>query len=371
MSGAEAQRRPSRLRRILKWTLLGLLGFILVLVATALIVANTQDGSIKVLQSYVYGKMGQEPNSFTPTTPPTDSIRANGTRVVTNLTYGKQYPNSFLDIWYADADRRAKRPTVIFMHGGGWFMGSKEWGDPLAGGRDQGSERDPIAVMAKRGFNVVNMDYALSPAYRYPVPIRQLNQAIAYLQANATRLGLDMTRVFIMGGSAGAQMSAQYGLLLSNPAYAAQVGIKPAIDPSHVKGVVLYSAPLKVSGFGWRFNAMLWSYLGTKDLENSVQARQVDIVSHITPRYPATYITDGNQSDTFPEHAKAMARVLRENGVDYVFTYFEPSVAKLGHGYSGDMSTEQGRENVERTIEFMTKRSAEKANDGQRTEQEK
>lgn len=363
MSEAAATPRPSRFRRIVKWTLLGLLALIVVLTAGALAIAYSQDGSIRVLQYFIYGKFGREPNSFTPPAPPADAVRGNGMRVVTNLTYGRQYPNSFLDIWYADTDRGAKRPTVIYLHGGGFFMGSKDWGDPLAGGREKGAQSDPIEIMARRGFNVVNMDYALTPAYRYPVPIRQLDQAIAYLQANAARLGLDMTRVFIMGGSAGAQMSAQYGLLLSNAEYAAQVGVKPSIDPARVKGVVLYSAPLKVSGFGWRFNAMLWSYLGTKDLENSPQARQMDIIPHITARYPSTYVTDGNQSDTFPEHAKAMARALREKGIDHVFTYYEPSEAKLDHGYTGNLSTKQGRENLERTIAFMKARSVTPAAD--------
>jgi hypothetical protein len=68
--------------------------------------------------------------------------------------------------------------------------------------------REPIAVIAKAGFNVVHLDYALSPAYRYPVPMEQRNQAIAFLHAQADRLGLDMTRVFIMGRSAGAQIPA-------------------------------------------------------------------------------------------------------------------------------------------------------------------
>jgi acetyl esterase len=366
LSGAAAERPPSGFRRIIKWIVLGLLGLILVLAATALAVANSQDGSIKVLQYFIYGRKGSEPNSFAPPSPPADTVRANGTRVVTNLTYGQEYPNSFLDIWYAGNVRGTRPPTVIYMHGGGWFMGSKEWGDPLAGGRHQAAQVDPIAVMAQRGFNVVNMDYALAPAYRYPVPVRQLNQAIAYLRANSARFGLDMTRVFIMGGSAGAQMSAQYGLLLSNPAYAAQVGIKPAIVPAHVKGVVLYSAPLKVSGSGWRFNAMLWSYLGTKDLEKSPQARQMDIAQHVTPRYPPTYITDGNQSDTFPEHAKAMAQVLRQKGVDHVFTYYEPSEAKLDHGYAGNLRTKQGRENFEKTMMFMMARSGHAPVKGQR-----
>jgi acetyl esterase len=346
---SEARKR-SRLGRILLWTLGGLLGLALALVIAVLVIANTQDGSVKILQTYLYSQWDREPNSFAPRSPPREA-RTDGLRVRTNIRYGSRYPNSYLDIWYADSAGASPKPTVIFIHGGGWFMGDKDMGDPLAGG---GS---PIRPIVEAGFNVVNLDYALAPAYRYPAPMVQLNQAIAHLKAYAREYGLDMSRVIIMGGSAGAHMTAQYGLLVSDRAYADEVGIRPAIEPSAVKALAIFSAPLRFSGFGWRMNAMLWAYLGTKDLENSSQARQVDILSHVGPRYPATYITDGNQPDTFPEHAKAMARILRERNVDHVFNYYEPSEAALDHGYTGRLDTKHGRDNLDKAIAFMKQRT--------------
>lgn len=358
MTDMEQVRKPSKVLRILKRIVLGLLVLVLVLVVTALAVANSQDGSVKLLQSFLYWQRGDQPNSFSPRKPPADMVRPDGVRIRTNVRYGRRYPNSFLDIWSVTANGDERRPTVIYMHGGGFFMGSKDWGDPFAAGGEQGALDEPIEIMAKRGFNVVNLDYALSPAYRYPVPVRQLNEAIGYLRANSDRLGLDMTRLFVMGGSAGAQISAQYGVLLSDPAYAAEVGIRPAIAASDVKGLVLFSPPLKVSGFGWRMNAMMWAYLDTKDLDNSRQARQVDVLAHLNARYPPTYITDGNQPDTFPEHAKAMDRILEAKGVDHVFNFYPASLARLDHGYTGRLDTKYGRQNLERAIAFMQQRAS-------------
>jgi acetyl esterase len=351
----------SKILRILKWTAVGLVALVAVCIVTVLAVANSRDGSIKVLQSYLYAQWKREPNSFEPYSPPRDTVLQSGVRLKTNVKYDTGYPNSFMDIWYGAADTRIKRPTVIFMHGGGWFMGSKDMGDPLAGGGPDG-EGQPFGYIARNGFNVVNLDYALTPAYRYPVPLLQLNAAIKYMRDHEEELGLDMSRVIIMGGSAGAHMTAQYGALLADPAYAAEVGVKPAIDPAHVKGLVVFSAPLRFSGFKWRMNAMLWSYLGTKDLENSKQARQVDILSHVTSRYPATYITDGNQSDTFPEHAKAMVKVLEQNRVEHVFNYYEPSEALLDHGYTARLDTKWGRDNLEKAVAFMKRRTGLDAN---------
>jgi acetyl esterase len=348
-------RLRSRLRRLVKWTLLGLFALFAGFVVAGLVIANSQDGSVRLLQSYLYSQWGHPANSFDPRAPTTDKVRADGVRIHSNLRYGTRYPNSFLDIWYPAADR-TPRPTVIYIHGGGFFMGDKVEGDPLAAARTAPSGSG-IDVLVKAGFNVVSIDYAFAPAYRYPVPVQQLDEVIRHLSANADIYGLDMTNVVIMGGSAGAQMTAQYGLLLSNPDYAREVGIQPSIAPANVKGLVVFSAPLKVSGFGWRMNTMMWAYLGTKDLEASRQARQMDLLPHIGPSYPATYVTDGNQPDTFPAHAKAMAARLREQGVDHVFNYYEEGEALLDHGYTARLDTKQGRENFERAIAFIRERT--------------
>lgn len=350
-------KQAGKARRVIKYVLGCVLGIVATLVAAVLLVANSQDGSIWLLQSYLYqSKWDYPPNSFEPRTPSREEVRSDGLRVRHNVRYGARYPNSYLDIWYPDVGKATRRSTVIYMHGGGWFMGDKDSGDPLAAGGN-GLSGEPILPLAKQGFNVVNLNYALAPAYRYPVQITQLNEAIRHLSERADEYGLDMSNVVVMGGSAGAQMTAQYGLIVSDPAYAAAVGITPAINSSKVKALVIFAAPLKVSGFGWRMNAILWSYLGTKDLENSPQAKQMDILSHVGPRYPATYITDGNQPDTFPEHAKAMARLLRDNNVDHQFNYYEASEALLDHGYMGRLNTKHGRDNLQKAIAFMRQRT--------------
>ncbi len=356
MANIEKQRWTLRIVRVLKWVLLSFVGLVVAMTVTVLVIANSQNGTIKVLQSVLYMMWGTEPNSFQPATPKRDVVLGSGVRARTNIKYGDTYPNSYLDIWYPTADIHVGRPTVIFIHGGGWFAGSKDLGDPLAGG-NQAQAGDFIESLAKAGLNLVNLDYALAPAYQYPVQMIQLNEAIRFLREHSDEHGVDMTNVIIMGGSAGAHMTAQYGALLSDPAYAADVGIKPAIDPADVKGLVVFSAPLKVSGFGWRMNAISWAYLGTKDLENSKQAQQCDILSKINPRYPATYITDGNQADTFPEHAKSMVRLLRENNVEHVFNFYETSEAPLGHTYTGQLDTKYGRDNFDKAIMFMKQRT--------------
>lgn len=344
--------------RGIKWAFAGIASLAAMLVGAVLLVAFSQDGSVRALQYYLYRSVWHyPPNSFEPRAVAGDAIRSDGVRVTTEIRYGSKYPNSYLDVWRPDDRTSVKRPTVIFMHGGGWFMGDKASGDPLAKS-DPGGVSDMLLAIVQQGFAVVNLNYALSPEFRHPVQINQLNEAIRFLSEHGDEYGVDMTQLVIMGGSAGAHMAAQYGLLVSDPSYAQEMEIKPAIDRSYVKALVLHAAPLKLSGRSWRFDTMIWAYLGTKDLENSKPARLTDIISRLGSRYPATFLTDGNADDTFPDHAKAMAQALRVNKIDYVFNYYEPSEAVLGHGYPGELNTKHGRENLDKTIAFIKQRTS-------------
>jgi hypothetical protein len=84
----------------------------------------------------------------------------------------------------------------------------------------------------------------------------------------------------------------------------------------------------------------------------------MDVLAHVGPSYPATYLTDGNQPDTFPEHAKAMDRILTEKNIDHVFNFYEASEVALDHGYPGRLGSKHGRDNLGRTIEFIRQRTA-------------
>lgn len=93
------------------------------------------------------------------------------------------------------------------------------------------------------GYNIVNVDYALVPDYRFPVPLIQANRAFAYIQEHDDEYHLNMDNVVIMGSSAGAIMASQLGSIITNPEYAELLGITPALKPEQVKAVVIDDAP--------------------------------------------------------------------------------------------------------------------------------
>ncbi|MGN5478036.1 alpha/beta hydrolase [Cupriavidus basilensis] len=51
------------------------------------------------------------------------------------------------------------------------------------------------------------MEYRLAPEHQWPVPLRDCEQALGYLVANAAALSIDASRVVLAGDSAGGSMA--------------------------------------------------------------------------------------------------------------------------------------------------------------------
>ncbi len=105
---------------------------------------------------------------------------------------------------YLHADRRtaAARPLIIWVHGGGWNRGD---------GRGSGAFADWPAVLASlaaRGYVVASVDYRLSGEAPLPGQVQDVKAAIRFLRSDAAALGIDSSRVFLWGGSAGGHLAA-------------------------------------------------------------------------------------------------------------------------------------------------------------------
>ncbi len=161
-----------------------------------------------------------------------------GVQKTSNLVYGTGLVNNGassidlkLDI-YQPTDIGtpvlASRPTVMFMHGGGWVNGNKS-------GVNQAN------TWASRGYNVVSIDYRLlgdnpplttGPADAFtfleflgpPGIISEVNAsledaslALAWMSDNASTYGIDTSRVALAGSSAGGVMSLALAYLEAKP----------------------------------------------------------------------------------------------------------------------------------------------------------
>jgi acetyl esterase/lipase len=128
---------------------------------------------------------------------------AGGNVAVTDVTYAT-YPGFRplrLDLYRVSSDK-TPRPLVVYVHGGGWFVGNQRAG---------GSFLDlPVILgnLAQRGYVVAAIQYRLSGEAPFPAQSQDLREAVRFLHANSARLGIDATKVALWGMSAGAQLGA-------------------------------------------------------------------------------------------------------------------------------------------------------------------
>lgn len=299
------------------------------------------------IQKRIY--KGKPINSFEPLGTPMRHIKENGQLYVTEICYGKDYANSYLDITYPTADTGVDRPTVVYFHGGGFFGGDKSMGDPLAVGDSANLLFEEIAA---NGFNFVNVNYALVPDYHFPVPVIQMVQAIDYLADHAQEYGLNMENVIVFGQSAGAGLAVQYGALLSSKVYRDNLNIHPRISPDAIKALVIDDTPVLDSKGNWATRMMAGCYHGTMHM-TSERKKKINAFLHLNQDYPPSFLTAGN-TDGFPEDMKAFSDRLQELGVEQEYYFTPKEKAELPHGYLSMVhENPYARECFDHILDFM------------------
>lgn len=277
--------------------------------------------------------LGQS-NSFASDAPTTTTF-VDGARVTSDVEYGSALPNSFLDIYIADNDASISRPTYVSVHGGGWIVGDKADGAPST----DSDGASWAGTMLDAGYNVVSLNYAFAPQYRFPTQTIQLGQAMRFLDTNADRYGLDMSRVVLAGTSAGGHIVGNYAIVQTNPDYARALGVEPTQDRNALKAIVFESAALDVGragtpqspspSNGFFFDIAARSYLDTTDTALLAQANVTD---NATADFPPSFISDGN-TGTFPDQAADLSAKLDRVGVANRLNLYSKNEARLDHGF--------------------------------------
>jgi len=129
-----------------------------------------------------------------------------------------------LDV-YRRRDRSSRGPTMLYVHGGAWVVGSKN---------DQGL---PMLVhLAARGWTCVTIDYRLSPRATFPDHLVDVKRAIAWVRAHGAEYGANPDFLVVSGGSAGAHLASLAALTPNDPEY--QPGFESA--DTAVQGCVAF-----------------------------------------------------------------------------------------------------------------------------------
>jgi acetyl esterase/lipase len=199
---------------------------------------------------------------------------------------------------------RRPRPAVLWMHGGGYVIGSPEV-------EAMGSSR----LARDLGVVVVSPDYRLAPEHPFPAALDDCMTTLVWMRANAEELGIDPDRIAVVGASAGGGLAAAVAQRGHDEGIAlrAQVLVYPMLDDRAAlrddyagRGRFLWT-PAN-NRFGWT------SYLGREPRmsdapEYAAPARRTNLTG-----LPPAWVGVGDL-DLFYDENVDYAEKLRANGV--------------------------------------------------------
>ncbi len=98
---------------------------------------------------------------------------------------------------YVPANVKGEAPGLLYLHGGGFVIGSPDTHDRLTRELADGI-----------GARVLSLQYALAPEHPYPTALHDCVDAASWLVAHGGAIGIDPARLLIGGDSAGANLAA-------------------------------------------------------------------------------------------------------------------------------------------------------------------
>jgi acetyl esterase len=112
----------------------------------------------------------------------------------------------------AGVSAEAILPCFVFIHGGGWILGSLESHDSLC-----------CHLANRAACSVVAVDYRLAPEHPFPAALEDSLAAYRAVISDADNLRIDPARVAVGGDSAGGNLAAVIALLGRDGAVAAPI----------------------------------------------------------------------------------------------------------------------------------------------------
>ncbi|MGB9476429.1 MAG: alpha/beta hydrolase [Candidatus Udaeobacter sp.] len=263
-----------------------------------------------------------------------------------DVAYGSGKNETF-DLYYQQ-EGNAPRPTIVWVHGGGFVAGNKN------------GITNYMKILAGHGYTMIAVEYSRGYGTTYPQPVEEVNAALGFVVRNAANLKVDPAKIVLAGDSAGAHIASQVAMITTDPDYARAIGLTRQLKVNQLLAMLLFSgvydpsAVNPVGNHGWFLKAMLWAYSGVKNFRADDRFKLMSVTGNVTRTFPPTFISSGNADPLAPQ-AVALAEKLMRLGVR-VDSLFFPSnhVPPLPHEYQFNLDAPTGQEALQRMLAFLS-----------------
>ena len=206
-------------------------------------------------------------------------------------------------IYYPDA--APQHHAVVFIHGGGFTVGSNDTHD-----------RMKRSIMASSGCAVIGVDYHLSPEAKFPIPMYECAAVVRYFHESGAQFGILPDRMAIGGDSGGGKLSLATNLYLRD-AFGGN---------DYISALLLYYPGLGLTdGVAHRLQGSELDGMRRCDLDaykNNYMPEGADmenpyyqiVNADLTHGMPATYLCCGDL-DPLLDDSNFLATVLSDRGV--------------------------------------------------------
>jgi acetyl esterase/lipase len=261
--------------------------------------------------------------------------------VYPNLSYAENAnPRQALDL-YLPKDRTpgVRLPVVVYIHGGGWYQGGKEAGQPW------------LQPLVETGaYAGVAINYRLSGEAVWPAQIHDCKAVMRWIRAQADRYGFEPDRIGVAGASAGGTLATLLGVSGGVQELEGEVGPHLGMS-SRVSCVVnlfgrmnflaepesARAAPTHAKALAERLTRL---FGGTVE-EKAAVARVASPVNHVTPGDPPVFTIHGTGDPTVPfAQAMELDAALKRAGVSHLLLV----MSGFGHGFQNAEANGRARQ---------------------------
>jgi len=256
-------------------------------------------------------------------------------RITRDLAYGHDSPRQRLDLYLPDARPRA---LVLWVHGGGWFMGDRA----LAPGA-------PQLRTLSRGFALASVGYRLSGEAVFPAPVDDVRAAVRWLRAHADGYDLEVVRIGAWGASAGGHLVAMLGTTGRD-----EEAVDAVVDwygPTDFLAMDAQTASIGCREFGGSGHDGPTSpeskLMGFPIRQRADEVRRADPANHVHADVPPFLIQHGTRDCTVPwlQSRHLADAIARAAGADRV-------TLELLDGVHGGSAFDNDA-NVDRVLDFL------------------